>query len=118
MEEGIAKVLSGFLCIFTWAIALILCYGLIYYEKNLNDRYRTLINELYTLILFYIMTILGTFNLLMVVRLFMDSALNSFCYGLNVLSSFSATSMCLAMNEATFVQYLYVCYYKTCWCFE
>ncbi len=112
--ETASKIAFGIGCLLTTLIGFILCYGLIYYEKNLNDRYRTLINELYTLILHYIMINLGFINMIIVIRLFMEISVPIFiCYGLNFIIAFSIISMCLTLNEATFIQYLYGCYFKT-----
>ncbi len=44
-----------FLCLLTLSIAYVLCIGLIYYDRNLNTRFRTLVNQLNGVFLMYLL---------------------------------------------------------------
>ncbi len=112
MEDLAWKISLTFASVFTALIASVLCYGLIYYEKSLNDRYRTLVNELYTLILYHIILSTAVGTLVVVWRIFAHSAPPFICYGCNFVVYFTLSSICFVLNEAVFVQYLYGCYYK------
>ncbi len=113
MESAAFIFIFGFISIFTALIGFLLCLILIYYEKNLNDRYRTLVNELYTLVIVYVMLCIGSISVVIIMRLFMESLHEIVCLGLNTITISSVFALCFALNEATLVQFLYICHFKT-----
>ena len=112
MQDIIIQLLLTVACAFTMFVGILLCLGLIYYEQCLNDRYRTLINELYALILFYIILNLVYGNFVIILRIYYTSAPYYVCYSYNLVMYFFMTSVCLTLNQAMLVKYLYCCYYK------
>ena len=90
-----------------------LCYFIIDFEQNSNDRGRTLINDLYSLIIKFIWICQSYFiNVISGLRAAVGPLPSPICqfYMFNINIFFFELLTCL--NEAIFVRYLYGCFFK------
>ena len=90
-----------------------LCYFIIDFEHNSNDRGRTLVNELHSLIVKFVWIFQSTFiNIITGLRAANGPLPTSICqfYLFNINFFFFGLLACL--NEAIFIRYLYGCYFK------
>ncbi len=95
-------------------VAVVLCCSLIHYENNVNDRYRTLVNGIYSLILGYVSIVIAIGTAIIVLHTAFSSELPTFvCYVDVFAMCFGITAVCLALNEAILVQYVYACHLGT-----
>ena len=109
-----SKISFASICAATALIAILLCYCLIYYENNINDRYRTLVHDLHTIILYHIIFNIIYGNIIVIIRTFFSSGLpQSVCILRSILTVGTSTIFCLTLNQAVIVQYIYACYFKT-----
>ena len=107
------KMVYSIACLVTGATAIGLLSGLIYYEVNMNDRTRTLINRIYTLLLSYLVTLLIIVNLNDILRPNVGPLPVMVCklYIMSVQGFLMA--LCMGLIEAIVIKYIYCCILKS-----
>ena len=107
------NIIYALLCLATSAISVILLLGLIFYETNVNERNRTLINKIYSLLLAYVIVIIICLNTADIARaLFGPLAITICSVYCGCIQALTVT-ICLALNETIIVKYLYCCIFKS-----
>ena len=90
-----------------WIATAILCGSLIYYEKNVNDRYRTLLNKLHTMMLICIMTSFTVLDLITLARFWAGPLALPVCYLASLTPNFMLCFICLTLIESALLNWIY-----------
>ncbi len=93
--------------------SIALCCGLIYYEANISDRHRTLVNKFYSLLLSYVAFNVFSGSIGVIYATLLGSAPAAVCYGSAVGIISSLVAIFLVINESMLIKYLYCCAFKT-----
>ncbi len=100
--------LVAFFLAFTSLMSFILILRIILYEKNVNDLFKTLLNDINTLTLYYMLIVITSANLTLILRSILGPLPASLCslYALIINAGFIAILMTL--NEAALTQFVFV----------
>ena len=90
---------------------LLLCGSLIYYEMNISDIYRTLVNKLYARLLCLFIGVLCPSNVWFLARIWFGPNGIAFCRLMSAIVSFMTINICLILSESVLVKYAYCCYF-------
>ncbi len=112
----VITVIYAIVCITTCLVSVCLLSGLIYYEVNINDRYKTLTNQIYSLLLAYLIIFIIAINILTVGQVLYGPLPDHWCHFICSITLGSAVSLCLGLNESIYIKYLYCCVYKSIGC--
>ncbi len=112
----IVTVIYALTCITTCLMSVCLLSGLIYYEVNINDRYKTLLNQIYSLLLGYIIIFIVAMNVLSVSHAIYGPLAEIWCHFISGVILGMVIAICMGLNESIFIKYLYCCAYKSIGC--
>jgi hypothetical protein len=88
LENGISKIFSIIFAIILLCISLPLLYGIIWYERYGVDLKRTLINQLFMSVCWYLMIGISFLQVSMIIRfLFKKSFSNAICASIDVFAA-------------------------------
>ncbi len=107
--ETPVKVVFSMVCFVTCAIAIGLLAELIYHEINMNDRSRTLINKIYTMLLSYIIALLTWANAIDILRPLYGPLPVAVCKLYTASVQGFTLAFCMGLIEAIVVKYIYCC---------
>ncbi len=107
------EIVYALICFITGLIALFPTLGLLYYDINISDRYRTLVNEIYVLVLSYMITFILFMNTFVILRTLYGPLPVFMCHLFCLAILGFLVPFCMALNETVLTKYLYCCIFKS-----